>query len=138
MPTPRIPRGGTRGTVYRDVARLRFEDAETLRQSGRYNGAIYLAGYAVECQIKFAYCRNKGEIYLPAELEVHDWEKLVTAAGLLAEITRQISIAGIYSALVDQWGPSLRYRTAQFSASEANKLYKEIQQLYQFLKEIAL
>jgi hypothetical protein len=122
--------------VCRDVARLRIEDAASLHDNDRHNGAIYLAGYAVECQLKFAYCRRKGEIYLPENLEVHDWEKLVSAAGLLPNIKGQPAMDAVYSSLVDQWGPSLRYRTARYATSVANRLYNGMKQLYRFLNEL--
>ena len=136
MAARRITKGGTRGTVYREVAQIRLEDAGSLRANGRHNGAIYLAGYAIECQLKFAYCRRKGEIYLPAPLEVHDWDTLVAAAGLLPDIKQQAAMDAIYSALADQWGPGLRYRTTKYSAVEANRLYNEMDELYDFLREL--
>jgi HEPN domain-containing protein len=136
MTAPRITKGGTRGTVYRDVATLRIEDAGNLLQNGRRNGAVYLAGYAVECQLKYAFCRRKNSVYLPAPLEVHDWERLVDQAGLLKDIKVQSAMDAIYSALVEKWGPSLRYRTASYSESEAKLLYNQMKQLYQFFKDL--
>lgn len=136
MTAPRIAKGGTRGTVYRDVATLRIEDAGNLLQNERRNGAVYLAGYAIECQLKYAFCRRKNSVYLPASLEVHDWERLVDKAGLLKDIKVQSAMDAIYSALVEKWGPSLRYRTASYSESEAKLLYNQMKQLYQFFKDL--
>jgi hypothetical protein len=136
MSAPRIDRGATRGTVYREVAQLRMGDAGSLLANARYNGAIYMAGYAIECHLKFAFCQRKGELYLPAHLETHDWDKLVAASGLLPDIKQQPKMDAIYSALVDKWGPSLRYRTGKYSASEANRLYNELDELYSFLREL--
>jgi HEPN domain-containing protein len=39
-------------TRFRRVALQRFEDAQLLFDGGRNTGAIYLAGYAVECTLK--------------------------------------------------------------------------------------
>jgi HEPN domain-containing protein len=136
MPARRIPRGGTRGTVYREVARLRCQDALSLLNSQRYNGSVYLAGYAIECQLKFAICRRKGKVYLPANLEVHDWDKLVAAAGLLPEIKAQRVMAALYFALTDSWGPTIRYRTSLYPANQAKQLFNEMNQLYAFLNEL--
>jgi hypothetical protein len=82
MPAPRKQKGGTRGTVYREIARQRLADAKSLLDHTRFSGAIYLAGYAIECQLKFAVCERKNLTYLPANLEVHDWDRLVAAAGV--------------------------------------------------------
>ena len=135
MPAPRIPPGGTRGTAFRDVGRWRWEDATTLLDEGRFNGAIYLAGYAIECHLKFAVCKRKGLTYLPAEFEVHDWDNLVDAAGLENDVKSEVKIATIYSTLADAWGPALRYRTRAFPSTEATRLYKAMEKLYLFLNQ---
>ncbi len=136
MPAPRSPRGGTRGTVYRAIARLRLLDGASLLASRRYNGSIYLAGYAVERHLKFAFCERRGFTYLPASLEVHDWDTLVVAAGLAVEINAQREMAALYSALDESWGRFLRYRTVKYAPNEAARLYKEMEELYQFLNEL--
>jgi HEPN domain-containing protein len=136
MPSPRIPKGGTRLTIYREVAWLRLAEAETLLKNHHYNGAIYLAGYAIECQLKFAVCRQKGCTYLPENLEVHDWDVLIAAAGLATDIQAERSISNIYEALAQQWGPALRYRTKKYPPKEATQLYKEMADLYDFLNEL--
>lgn len=38
------------------ASRHRRKDAEYLQQSARWNGAIYLAGYAIECSLKALIC----------------------------------------------------------------------------------
>jgi len=38
------------------ASRHRRKDAEFLQQSARWNGAIYLAGYAIECSLKALVC----------------------------------------------------------------------------------
>jgi hypothetical protein len=38
------------------ASRHRYEDATFLQQCGRWNGAIYLAGYAIECSLKSLIC----------------------------------------------------------------------------------
>jgi hypothetical protein len=136
MTAPRIAKGGTRGTVYRAVAWLRIEDAESLLHERRWNGAVYLAGYAVECQLKYAYCQRKACGNLPAFLEVHDWERIIDKAGLLKDIKAQSTVEAIYSAIVDQWGPSLRYRTSNYSETEANRLYNQIKELCLFFRDL--
>jgi HEPN domain-containing protein len=136
MPARRIPRGGTRGTVYRDVAIHRLDDAQALPGQRRYNGAVYLAGYAVECQLKYAYCKRFNVVHLPASLETHDWDVLVEKAQLRAEINLDRRMRAFYQALADRWGPSLRYSTSRLSKSEAERLYTELKELYRFIVEL--
>lgn len=42
--------------VQLDASRLRYADAKFLQKSERWNGAIYLAGYAIECSLKALIC----------------------------------------------------------------------------------
>jgi hypothetical protein len=136
MPASRTARGGTRGTVFREVARIRMADAASLLASGRHSGAIYLAGYAIECHLKFAYCCRREKVYLPEHLEVHDWDRIINAAGLLPDIRQESNMDALYSTLLVEWGPMLRYRTTKYSEVEANRLYSQMDQLYVYLKEL--
>lgn len=42
--------------VQLDASRLRYKDAIHLQKSERWNGAIYLGGYAIECSLKALIC----------------------------------------------------------------------------------
>ncbi len=42
------------------ASRRRREDAEVLHGSGRWAGATYLAGYAIECSLKALICSFEG------------------------------------------------------------------------------
>jgi HEPN domain-containing protein len=42
----------------RKIAKGRLVDADVLFQAGRYDGAIYLCGYAVEIALKARICRT--------------------------------------------------------------------------------
>jgi hypothetical protein len=68
----KIVRGGTRGSVFRAVAAERLRDAEVLLEQGRPGGAVYLAGYALECVLKWAVTRHECTPYLAADLEIHN------------------------------------------------------------------
>ena len=42
----------------KDIARARLQDADILLTSGRYDGAIYLCGYAIELALKARICQT--------------------------------------------------------------------------------
>src|SRR4051812_32994130 len=108
MARPRqIAPGGTRGTAFREVARVRRADADVLLANQRYGGAIYLAGYAIECVLKWAVTQRRGVIYLPAELETHDWDTLLPETGLVARLQAQMAMVAVYTELAENWGPEL-------------------------------
>ena len=136
-----IPPGGTRGTLYAAIARARLEDAACLLQGSRVDGAIYLAGYAIECCLKEAVCVRTRRKYLPASQEVHSWDRLVESARLWPAIKAQPDVFLLYSSLAEKWrsskwGSALRYRTGLFNRREAERLYSEVVELYYSLVEM--
>ena len=141
-----ITHGPTSKNVFKEVARLRSQDADVLLKENRLLGAVYLLGYSIECYLKFAACERNEWERLPKEvlmdghhketkLYVHKWWVLVEAAGIARSIRGQREIDAIYSALCEQWEPSLRYRTKQFAGKKGHDLYNDLTQLYQFLRE---
>jgi HEPN domain-containing protein len=113
-----------------------MRDARALLEAGRYNGAIYLAGYAIECHLKYACCRRMRDIHLPAKLETHRWDDLIEEAGIVADLKSARNMFDLYSALEDRWGPSLRYQTNPYQRKRALQLYNEFNELYEFLREL--
>jgi hypothetical protein len=69
----KIGRGGTRGSVFRVVAAERLRDAEVLLNQDRPGGAVYLAGYALECALKWAVTRHVEKVYLPRNWRCMIW-----------------------------------------------------------------
>lgn len=70
------------------LARLRLREAEALYAAGLYDGAAYLAGYAVEMALKARICRLLGIPEYPSSgplkqtYAVHDLDQLALLAGL--------------------------------------------------------
>ena len=127
--------GGTRGTVFREVAALRLKDAETLLRAKRFQGSLYLAGYAIECLLKFGVTRRQNCLYLPVELETHDLDRLLDAAGLGRALRNLPRIEASFSAFAERWGPELRYRTAVVQETQASVLYGHAVQIYDWVTE---
>ena len=74
----------------RSVAEARLRDAQVLLQEGRYDGAAYLAGYAVEIAIKARICQTLGWTGFPesrrefegyASFKTHDLAVLLHLSG---------------------------------------------------------
>ena len=130
--------GGTRGTIFKEVARLRLEDAELLLERQRYPGAIYLAGYALECLLKWAITERLECLYLPAELETHELDILLLQAGLGDSLRREGALRIMFAALADSWGPELPYLARAPAPKEAERLYREISKVYDWILEQTL
>jgi len=121
--------------VFRAAARARLEDAGVLLREKRYAGAIYLAGYAVECLLKWAITRRQQRTHLPAELEIHNLDTLLLEAGLAEALHRETTVRSIFAALADSWGPELRYLARAPESREADKLYRETATVYSWVAE---
>lgn len=103
---------------HKDIKRLaqaRLKDASVLIRGKRYEGAIYLCGYAVELALKARICRTLRWAGYPAtgrefddykSFRTHDLDVLLHLSGIEARI--QTRLLAEWSA-VTQWNPELRY-----------------------------
>lgn len=85
--------------------------------------------------MKWAVTRRHNLVYLPAELEIHDLQKLVAESGLIFQLRDDAAIAPLFSALVDEWGPQERYAASKLDDQTANRLYNQTKQVYEWLVE---
>jgi HEPN domain len=76
---------------YQEIADVRIDEALVLFAQGKYDGAYYLAGYAVECGLKACIAKLTNQYdFAPKPKFIHDHysheiEKLVKTAGLTAQ-----------------------------------------------------
>ena len=127
--------GGTRGTVFREVSSVRLADAEVLLDQKRFGGAIYLAGYALECLLKLSITHRRECVYLPANFEIHDLGILLMESGLQPLLREEDELRDVFWALVESWGPELRYLAKAPEPARANSLYEQIVQAYDWIAE---
>lgn len=99
------------------IARGRLKNADVLLNAGRYDGAIYLCGYAVEIALKARICstlkwpgfpstRREFEGY--QSFRTHDLDVLLHLSG--AEEKIKTKYLAEWSIVVT-WDPEVRYRT---------------------------
>ena len=97
------------------IAQARLEDATALLQAGRYDGATYLCGYAVEVALKARICRTLNWLDFPStsaefqayrSFQTHDLNVLLRLSGQEARIRQQHF--ALWSP-VAVWNPELRY-----------------------------
>lgn len=74
---------------FRTMAKIRVREARALLNAGLWDGAYYLAGYAVECGLKACIAKRTRKGSFPdkdfaQKCWVHDINKLVEVAGLTA------------------------------------------------------
>jgi hypothetical protein len=112
-----------------------LKDAAVLLQQERYAGAIYLAGYAVECLLKWAVTEKRECVYLPAELEIHELDRLLAEAGLKAFLSQKERLRVLFLGPAENWGPELRYLAKSPRAGRATSLYDQMVEVYDWIAE---
>ncbi len=128
----------TPGGRYRQVAECRRKDSRALLDRGRFDAAVYVAGYIVECQLKHAVTVSLSVTKLPANYECHDWKLLVDAAGLRpaldAPVHEQTRAALVE--VTEAWQPSIRYFVNKFDRAAAARFCKLAEDVHTWLKSI--
>ncbi len=127
-----------RAEVYWAAGEARLQEAEHLLVDFP-SGAVYLAGYLVECHLKWALCRREGVDYLHDLSEPgladrltsgrgHDVETLCEVAGYDVHIGRNESVRRAFQ-VASWWNPGLRYRADFAQAREAVKFLAAVRVL---------
>ncbi|MBI4458080.1 HEPN domain-containing protein [Candidatus Uhrbacteria bacterium] len=100
----------------KDLAKARLEEARILHDNSKYDGAVYLCGYAIELTLKYVVLRDRlwgfpeeqDEFKLYEEAKTHDLEKLLRLADKMQLLNdRTFQIPWNY---VNNWRSEFRYR----------------------------
>jgi HEPN domain-containing protein len=114
------------------IADERIAEAKVLLDVGKWSGAYYLAGYAVECALKACIAKlTKAEDFPDKQIVQDSWThsivKLVTTAGaqaqLLADCDANVVLSSNWQTAKD-WTESSRYEFK--TEAEAKGLYDAI------------
>jgi hypothetical protein len=131
LPASPIPR-----RFYR-VAFQRLEEAEVLSKAGYHIGAVYLAGYAVECMLKTLILnatpeQNHEEVEMEFRGQrAHQYEWLryryaqTNAPGLPPETNASL-------VFVSTWETSLRYKPGMGDPKDADRFLAEVTSILQW------
>lgn len=95
------------------LAHARLDDARVLFDAARYDGAVYLCGYAVELALKHRICRTLNWLEFPdnrhefKSFKTHKLDVLLRLSGVELRISTKYFAE--WSA-VSNWDPDARYR----------------------------
>ena len=114
----------------RRLSRLRIQEARILVRAGAFQGAYYLAGYAVECALKACIARqfNRHDIpdrKLVNDVYTHDVDKLLDLAGLRPALRHDATANPALQTnwnVTKDWKETVRYNPG-ITAQEAQDLY---------------
>ena len=122
-------------TALRSLSAARLEDARVLYGNGRYNGAAYICGYAVELALKARICDTLDVAAYPEHLpgfKIHKLNTLLLLSGREKYVIRNHKT--IWNLATAKWDPDLRYQaTNTISAQEAQTLIRETANLLPLL-----
>jgi HEPN domain-containing protein len=111
----------------------RLLDAQVLLTGGRWSGAYYVAGYAVECALKACIARLTVEHDFPPRVKfvqdcyTHEPVKLVQAANLKVDLDNDTAANAIlsgYWGVAKDWTEASRYE--QKTRNQAETLFEAI------------
>lgn len=103
-------------TDLRKIAYARLQDAEALISNHRYDGAVYLCGYAVEIALKARICKTlrwqgfpstNSEFQNYRSFQTHNLDVLLHLSGI------EVRIKNSYFAewsVIGNWDPDARYK----------------------------
>lgn len=115
----------------RRIATARLVDASELLKARRYDGAVYLCGYAIELALKARICKTlkwvgypetKKEFERLTSFKVHDLDVLLRLTGREAVIKEGFLVE--WSA-VAAWNPEARYKPIGSANADDAKLMLE-------------
>ena len=110
-----------------DAAHARAVESDILARNGHMCGAIYLAGYVVECRLK-TLLNKMGKPFPKSGSAGHDLIGLWDAAGL-----PKARSTGFRSAFLEFWSTSMRYSSEVDSIHSAEDLFRGAKDLASFL-----
>jgi HEPN domain-containing protein len=118
------------------VGNNRFEDAEVLHREGHHNGAIYLAGYAIECLLK-SIVLNRRRGTKVEDVLTHDLDRLLHLSGLSTDLLANREFHEHYMAINGLWNVNVRYLTTKYTAHDARKFLERVELLRKWLLQFA-
>ena len=112
---------------FEELSGVRLEEALALLDDGHWDGACYLAGYAVECALKACICKRSGEYDFPPKDTnkthyTHNLVELIQTAGLKNALAMQSGLDADFAQnwiTVRDWGEQSRYKRWPETAARA-------------------
>src|ERR1039458_3770903 len=126
-----------KATVFRAASMERFNDARCLHSAGRFRGAIYLCGYALECELKYCVCRfrriermEEGE----AKRLGHQLTELLDAAGMANLLAVKRDLLEAFHNIQETWSTGIRYSGEAANKKESETFLKDCGTLLSWLR----
>lgn len=110
------------------IAHRRLREAQALLSAREWSGAMYLAGYTVECGLK-AIIAGENRKRLPPALAIHDLQKLTEQVR-----TRLSHEECLLLATLPTWNHNIRYVCKAPSAATAAQFVNTVKEIHRCLQ----
>jgi hypothetical protein len=126
-----------KATVFRAASVERLKDAECLHAANRFQGAVYLCGYALECELKYRVClawRVDGIEEKEAKQLGHELFRLLDVAGKRDRLSRNRDLYIAFQAITGRWSTEMRYSGGGSSRKESERFLRDSWALLSWLE----
>src|SRR5258708_17703206 len=133
----RIGPRAIKATVFKAASNERWRDAQCLYDAGRFQGAIYLCGYALECQLKANVCAARGVESLEereAKKLGHELAHVLDAARLSRKLTENEDLRTAFYGIANRWSTGIRYSGGGSNGRECQRFLRDSEALLLWLK----
>ena len=122
-------------TDLEELSKDRLEDAKALHKAGRYDGAFYICGYALELGLKKRICTTLGWQGYPntakefdslKSFKIHNLDMLLHLSGVERFIKDKFWIAW---SVVSAWDPEIRYSLKKQNAQDVKLMLENVEML---------
>jgi len=120
----------------RKIAKARLRDSDVLYANRRYDGAIYLCGYAVEISLKARICKvlkwadfpfTPNEFKNYQSFKTHDLDILLKLSGRQTKIKTNYMVEW---SIIATWDPETRYKSiGSANRSDARDMIQSVKTL---------
>ena len=130
------------------AGRHRLDDARALLDASRWRGAMYMAGYSVECLLKTKLMRifncrhlgeleeelqNKGILAARSTVFTHQLELLLRLTNAIDRLRRNEEQWRMFN-LVNRWVPAWRYTADQSNSEDAKDFLSAIENILHWIE----
>lgn len=130
------------------ASKHRLDDADVLLKATRWRGAMYMAGYSIECLLKVKLmdmynCRNlyqledelqrRGVLTTTATVFTHQLEPLLRLAGGLERLKQNRTMWSLFN-VVNRWIPAWRYTASLSNRKEAEGFLEAVKKILDWIE----
>ena len=130
------------------ASKHRLNDAQELLKTARWRGAMYMAGYSIECLLKAKLmdmynCRNlyqledelqrRGVLTTNATVFTHQLEPLLRLAGGLGRLKQNRRMWSLFN-VVNRWVPAWRYTASLSNRKEAEGFLEAVKKILDWIE----